>query len=153
MAADRGREEVPGAPGNGLIRLGLVLFLLGLVTGLVLPGFANPRMGLSSHLQGLTNGIFLMVMGLVWPRLEARPGRLRLIALLLVFGTYANWVTTLLAGLWGAGGAMMPLAAAGFEGTAWQEAVVAAGLISLSAAMIAGVVLAILALRPSRGAS
>lgn len=135
------------AGGIRLVQLGLVLFLLGLVTGFVVPAAANPRMGLSSHMQGLTNGMFLAIMGLVWPWLQASRGLLRATAVLLVFGTYANWATTLAAALWGAGGAMMPIAAGGFEGAPWQEAAIAFGLLSLSAAMIAGVALALWSLR------
>jgi hydroxylaminobenzene mutase len=39
-----------------LLVLGLVLFLLGLLTGLAVPILKNPRMGVASHLQGMTNG-------------------------------------------------------------------------------------------------
>jgi hypothetical protein len=47
--------------------LGLILFLLGLITGVAIPAVENPRMGLASHLQGMTNGPFLIVLGLLWP--------------------------------------------------------------------------------------
>ena len=46
------------------LRYGILLFFLGLVTGLVVPMLANPRMGLSSHLEGLMNGMFLIILGL-----------------------------------------------------------------------------------------
>lgn len=36
---------------RNLIRYGILLFLLGLITGFVIPVMANPRMGLSSHLD------------------------------------------------------------------------------------------------------
>lgn len=39
-----------------LSTLGLTLFLLGPITGLAIPALKNPRMGLASHLQGMTNG-------------------------------------------------------------------------------------------------
>jgi len=35
-----------------LIRSGVLLFLLGLVTGLLVQMLANPRMALASHLEG-----------------------------------------------------------------------------------------------------
>jgi hydroxylaminobenzene mutase len=37
-----------------LFASGLILFLLGLITGLAIPAVKNPRMGLASHLQGMT---------------------------------------------------------------------------------------------------
>jgi len=38
---------------------GVLLFLLGLLTGLVEQRFTNVRMGLAAHLEGLMNGTFL----------------------------------------------------------------------------------------------
>jgi len=55
---------------------------------------------------------------------------------LLAYGTFANWGTTLLAALWGAGETMMPLAAAGYTGTSAQEMLIVFGLLSLSLAML-----------------
>src|SRR5260370_725648 len=48
---------------RALMKHGMVLFLLGLITGLVIPQLHNPRMGGSAHLEGLLNGIFLPVLG------------------------------------------------------------------------------------------
>jgi membrane associated rhomboid family serine protease len=42
----------------------LLLFLLGLVTGFIVPVMANPRAGLAAHLEGVINGMFLVVVGL-----------------------------------------------------------------------------------------
>ena len=42
--------------GRRLLRLGMLLFLLGLATGLLVPALANTRLGLSSHPEGLMNG-------------------------------------------------------------------------------------------------
>jgi hypothetical protein len=39
---------------------GILLFLLGLVTGLAEQRFTNPRMGLAAHLEGVMNGTFLI---------------------------------------------------------------------------------------------
>lgn len=50
-----------------LVQLGILLSLLGLLTGLVIPQLANLRMGLASHLEGILNGIFLVILGLLWP--------------------------------------------------------------------------------------
>ena len=56
--------------GRRLLRYGIVLFLLGLATGRLVESVPLPRMGLSSHLQGVMNGTFLVVLGLVWPQLR-----------------------------------------------------------------------------------
>ena len=42
---------------------GMFLFLLGLLTGFVEHRFANVRMGLAAHLEGVMNGTFLLALG------------------------------------------------------------------------------------------
>jgi (hydroxyamino)benzene mutase len=45
---------------------GMFLFLLGLLTGFAEPRFANMRMGLAAHLEGVMNGTFLIALGAIW---------------------------------------------------------------------------------------
>ena len=52
---------------------GVFLFLLGLVTGLAEQQFTNVRMGLSAHLEGLLNGIFLIALGTIWSEVGLPP--------------------------------------------------------------------------------
>jgi (hydroxyamino)benzene mutase len=126
-----------------LIKWGMALFLIGLLTGFAIPALANPRMGLTSHLEGIMNGTFLVVLGLVWTRLRVSERTLRVGFRLALFGAWANWATTLAAAVLGAGGTMMPLAAGGHIGSRATELLIAAGLLSLSLAMLAllGIVL------------
>jgi len=121
-----------------LILLGIILFLLGLFTGLAIGAVANPRMGLSAHLEALLNGSFLIALGAAWQHVHLRRGPERLALWLLCYGAIANWALTLLAAVWGTSG-RTPIAGAGHHGTAWQEMVMGAGLISLVIAMILGV--------------
>jgi len=122
--------------GRRLLRLGMLLFLLGLATGLLVPALANPRMGLSSHLEGLMNGMLLMLLGLLWPRLRLSRRPAGAAFGFAVYGAYVNWATTLAAAFWGAGGAMMPMAAQGRTGTPVQELLINFGLISLTVAIL-----------------
>lgn len=117
------------------LQLGILLFFLGLATGFSLPLMENSRMGLSSHLQGVLNGMFLMALGLLWQRLQLPVTAQRAVFGLAVFGTFANWLATLLAGLWGAG-VMMPIAGLGGQGSPLQESIITMLLYSLSAAML-----------------
>src|SRR5580698_1805105 len=80
---------------------GMFLFLLGLLTGFAEQQFANPRMGLAAHLEGVMNGTFLVALGAVW--IEVRlPPRTKVIAYwTALYGTYANWFFTLLAAAFG----------------------------------------------------
>lgn len=122
--------------GARLLQLGVLLFLLGLLVGFAVPALANPRMGLASHLEGVMNGMFVIALGLLWPKLRLSPPLLRATFWLTAFGTYANLTATFLAAAWGAG-AMMPLAAQGKTGTAVQEGAIQLLLVSLSLAMVA----------------
>jgi hydroxylaminobenzene mutase len=120
---------------------GLVLFLLGLFTGFVVPKLKNPRMGLASHIEAHMNGIFLIVLGLLWSFVEVSRTVETLAVALLVYGAYANWFATLLAGIWGAGGRMMKIAAPAHEGSAAKEGIIKFLLVTLSLADVVGVVI------------
>jgi len=52
---------------------GMFLFLLGLVTGLLERRFTNMRMGVSAHLEGVMNGIFLVAVGAIWNEVRLSP--------------------------------------------------------------------------------
>jgi hydroxylaminobenzene mutase len=119
-----------------LIRYGVVLFLLGLLTGFAIPAMQNPRMGLSSHLEGVQNGMLLMIFGVIWTQLRLSDSALQWGYGLALFGTYTNWLTTFLAGIWGAGAAMMPIAGNNLSGTVIQEELIKFGLGSLSITML-----------------
>ncbi|MCB0750538.1 MAG: hydrogenase [Ignavibacteriae bacterium] len=120
-----------------LLRYGILLFLLGLITGFAIPAMQNPRMGLSSHLEGVMNGMLLILFGLLWPKLNLPERYLKWGFGLSLFGTYTNWATTLFAGFLGAGAEMMPIAGGGLTGEPWQEIIIKFGLISLSLSMLA----------------
>jgi hypothetical protein len=45
---------------------GMFLFLIGLLTGFAEQHFANERMGLAAHLEGVMNGTFLVALGAIW---------------------------------------------------------------------------------------
>jgi hydroxylaminobenzene mutase len=132
--------------GHRLLQFGIALFLLGLLVGFSVPALANPRMGLASHLEGVMNGLFLVALGLIWPRLMLSPRLLNATFWLALYGTFANWIATLLAAVWGAG-RMMPIAAQGHFGTPGQEAIVRLLLMSLSVIMVLVCVLVLVGLR------
>jgi (hydroxyamino)benzene mutase len=134
--------------GHRLIQLGLVLFLLGLLVGFAIPLVKNPRMGLTSHLEGLLNGMVLILLGLVWPRVALAPGMLKATFWLAIYATFANWMATLLAAIWGAGRSM-PIAAPEPTATSFQENIVDALLLSLSFSMVVACGLVLWGLRRS----
>jgi len=129
-----------------LIFLGVLLFLLGLVTGLVVPVFTNPRLGVSSHIEGVLNGIFLVVLGLIWHKVDLSNRWLTIGFWLALYGTFTNWLGILIAAIFNAGG-MLGIAANGKEGSPLAEAIVQFCLVSLSIAMLAVAVIVLLGLK------
>ena len=120
---------------NKLIFYGILLFLLGLIVGLFIPLMSNPRMGLSSHIEGVLNGMFLVILGLIWHKIALSDRWLKITFWLAVYGTFANWLGMLYAALVNAG-KDLTIAAEGKEGTPLQEGIVSFLLITLSLAMI-----------------
>jgi hydroxylaminobenzene mutase len=129
---------------------GVLLLLLGLITGLAVPKLANPRMGLASHVEGVMSGMLLTVLGLVWPKLRLGKQAMSAACLLSIYGAYANWANPLMAAAWDAGGTMMPGASGGRKGTAAQEAVISILAVSLVLALLPAVCIVLWGLRGKR---
>ncbi|MGZ4514222.1 MAG: hydrogenase [Mycobacterium sp.] len=122
-----------------LFTLGLVLFLIGLLTGFAIPALKNPRMALSSHLEAVLNGMFLVLLGLLWPHIHLPNAWGVTAVVLIVYAGYTNWLATLLASAWGAGRRLAPIAAAEHEASAAKERIVNFLLVSLALAIVVGV--------------
>lgn len=132
--------------------LGASLFLLGLLSGLATGFMANPRMGLSAHMQGLTNGLLLLAVGAAWQFVVLGNRMAHAAFWLLAYGTVANWLSTLLAAAWNTG-QLTPIHSPSPTASPLQEAIVSFGLLSLTAAMIAGTLIILVGFvrsRPSR---
>jgi (hydroxyamino)benzene mutase len=112
--------------GHRLIQLGAALFLVASLQGLVIQDFAIPALGRSVHtLSGLT-GVILAVLGLAWPRLKLGAVALALAFWFLVYSSLVTIVAFALAGIWGAGNSIIPIAAGSAHGTGFQEAIITA---------------------------
>jgi hydroxylaminobenzene mutase len=105
--------KIDNRAAQSLVAAGALLFLLGLLGGFAIPVMTNPRMGRSAHLEGVMNGTFLL------------------------YGSFANWFFITLAAVFGTI-ALTPIAGAGHGGSALQESLVAAGLVSVGIAMVLG---------------
>jgi hydroxylaminobenzene mutase len=91
--------------GRRLMFNGVLVFLLGLSTGLILDFglFTNARMGLAAHLEGVLNGLFLAVLGLIWPNVRLSPTLKVVTRWLAVGGAYLNWIAAFWAAVMGRG--------------------------------------------------
>ena len=95
-----------------LVRHGMVLFLLGLLIGVGVPGFTSPRLGLSAHLGALMTGTFLLALGAVWDQIWLSSRLAAAAVWLTLYGVWASSVALVLAAVFGTGG-MTPIAGAG----------------------------------------
>jgi hydroxylaminobenzene mutase len=133
-----------------LIWWGMLLFLLGLLTGLLLamaPGLVdNPRGVLARHLEGVMSGMFLIIVGLMADRVRLSARASSVCVGLLLYGTFFNWFVTTLAGVVGASQAT-PIAGAGHHAAPGVEQFILIALVSVAFAMIAAVVMLLFGLR------
>jgi hydroxylaminobenzene mutase len=133
--------------GHRLLQAGGLLFLLGLLVGLGVPRFAVPRLGLSTHLLGIMQGTFLMVAGLLWPKLRLARSASRTGSALAIYGCLAAWTANLLGAVWGAGNSMLPLAAGAARGNPFQEGAISVLLVSAALALVVAAILILWGLR------
>jgi (hydroxyamino)benzene mutase len=131
---------------------GVLLILLGLATGAFIPMFDNARQGLSAHTAGVQNGIVLTVLGLLWRHLHLASRLERLAAVASVFSLYAIWIALVLAAAFGTSRST-PIAGTGYQGEAWQEALVSTLFGVGSGALIVAILCVLWGLRPAHGAS
>jgi hydroxylaminobenzene mutase len=129
--------------------LGMILFLLGLLIGFVSPAFRNPRLGLSAHLEGVMNGMFLILVGLIWDRVRLSLKWQNLVFILLIWAGYVNWLACVLGGIFGAS-RMTPIAGGAFHAQPWQENLVAFMFGSVGITMTVAVTLLVWGLMPAR---
>jgi hydroxylaminobenzene mutase len=125
---------------------GMFLFLLGLLTGFAEQHFANVRMGLAAHLEGVMNGTFLVALGAVWTQVQLSSSIKAFAYWIVLYGTYGNWLVTTLAAAFGTG-ALSPITAAGRSGQPWQESLVTAGFLTVGITIVASSVLVLWGLR------
>lgn len=130
-----------------LLRTGLAMFLVALLVGVAVPRFAVPRLGVTVHLLGILQGIFLLAVGLLWPKLHLGPVSSRAAFWSATGGCISAWLANLLAAVLGAGSSMLPLAAGQARGSPMQEQLIAVLLRLGAVALVAAVVLMLWGLR------
>jgi (hydroxyamino)benzene mutase len=105
-------------------RSALLLFLFTSFEGFAVPYFALPNLGRSVHTLSAFVGILFVALGLMWPRLELGTRAARIAFWFLVYSAFATIAAFVIAGVWGAGSSIIPLAAGGARGSDFQEAVI-----------------------------
>ena len=86
-----------------LARHGVVVLLLGLLTGFAIPNFHNPHVGDAAHLVGLIGGFGIIALGLLWPRLNLGRFLSGAGAWMIAISMYLNWLGCVFLGAFGSG--------------------------------------------------
>jgi hydroxylaminobenzene mutase len=107
--------------GLRLLQLGVALLLFTSFEGFAIPYFAVPNLGRSVHTLSGFVGVLFLALGLVWPRLNLGAAGARVAFWFLIYSALA---TILIAGVWGVGSSIIPLAAGGARGSDFQETVI-----------------------------
>jgi (hydroxyamino)benzene mutase len=129
---------------NRLLFFGILLFLLGLIMGFFIPLMTNPRMGLTAHLEGVMNGMFIVIIGIIWSKIIVNERWLTFTFWLTIYSSFANFLAVTIAAITGAG-KMLPIAG-GQEGTPIIEGIISFLLISLALAIIFACVVVLIGL-------
>jgi hydroxylaminobenzene mutase len=128
---------------------GMFLFLIGLITGFAEQHFANTRMGLAAHLEGVMNGTFLLALGAIWTEVRLSSRTKAFAYWTALCGTYGNWLVTTLAAAFGTA-ALSPITGAGHSGLPWQESLVTLGFLFVGTTIIAASALVLWGLRAAK---
>ena len=120
---------------------GLVVFILGLLSGMAMVGpieiYRNLRRALASHLVGETTGMFLLIAGLMLERLRLSPSALHAAFWMSLYGAYGNWAGSFCGAVFGTQ-ALSRVTGAGHAAADWQETLVTVLLSTSGIATLAG---------------
>ena len=107
-----------------MLQVGVALFVFSGLEGFAIPSFPFPRLGLSVHTLSALQGVMLLGLGLLWPRLNLGATASRIAFWTYIYSSFATLVPYVLAAIWGAGNTAIPLAAGTAHGSAIQEAII-----------------------------
>lgn len=110
--------------GHRMLQIGVALFVFAALEGFVIPVLPVPRLGLSVHTLSGLQGVMLLGLGLLWPRLNLGATASRTAFWTYLYSSFATLVPYVLAAVWGAGNSTISLAAGTAHGSAFQEAII-----------------------------
>jgi (hydroxyamino)benzene mutase len=86
-----------------LLQLGIALILFASFEGLVIPAVASPRIALSAHTLSGFEGVFMLAVGLLWPRLRLSVAASWAAFALFIYGAASILAAYVIAAIWGVG--------------------------------------------------
>ncbi|NMG08874.1 hydrogenase [Brasilonema sp. UFV-L1] len=132
---------------------GIFICLLGFVAGLFLPLYANPRTGLATHLLGITQGIFLAVIGLSYPQLKLPLWVARANVWMLLVSAYVGLIAEFLAAVFGLSRMFLITAMGLPEGIPWLETSTEIAIKGISSFILLSCLIVLFGLRKTQSSS
>jgi len=86
-----------------LLQIGMVFILFASFEGFVIPAVASPRIALSAHTLSGMQGILMLAVGLLWPRLNVSITASWIAFWLFIYGAAAILAAYVIAAIWGVG--------------------------------------------------
>jgi hydroxylaminobenzene mutase len=133
--------------GHRMLQIGVALFVFSALEGFAIPSLPAPRLGLSVHTLSALQGVMLLGLGLLWPRLNLGATASRIAFWTLLYSSFATLVPYVMAAVWGAGNSTIPLAAGAARGSDFQEAIIKVVLYSAAPTFFISMALIIWGLR------
>ena len=130
-----------------MVRHGLVLILLALISGFFVSATAIPRLALSAHTIGVLGGALLIALGAIWRHFSLSPLQGQVMTWTWLYSSYINWLACLAGAVLGAG-RMTPIAAAGVAASELSEGIVSFLFASVAVTSLVAVGLSLWGLRP-----
>jgi hydroxylaminobenzene mutase len=114
--------------GERLLQLGIALFLFSSLEGFVIPILSSPRIGLSVHTLSGLQGVMLLAIGLLWPKLMFGRRAAKVAFWSLIYSALTILAAYTIAAFWGVGietiSLMGELPRGLTRGTRFQETVI-----------------------------
>jgi (hydroxyamino)benzene mutase len=133
--------------GHRMLQIGVALFVFSALEGFAIPSLPVPRLGLSVHTLSALQGVMLIGLGLLWPRLNLGATPSRIAFWTYIYSSFATLVPYVMAAVWGAGNSTIPLAAGTAHGNAFQEAIIKVVLYSAAPTFLVSMAFIIWGLR------
>src|SRR5262245_4205553 len=142
--------------GQRLLQIGVAFIFYSSFDGFAIPLLASPRVGLSVHTLSAFQGVFLIAVGLMWPKLKLGIRSSKTAFWLFVYGATSILAAYTIAALSGVGNETISLVGElphGLtQGTAWQETVIKVLAYSSAPTGLVSFALILWGLRMSNGA-
>lgn len=107
-----------------MLQIGIALFVFTGLEGFVIPSLPVPPLGRSVHTLSALQGVMILALGLMWPRLNLGTTASRIAFWTYIYSSFATLIPFIMAAVWGAGNTTIPLAAGGAYGGAIQETLI-----------------------------